>query len=512
LIAAFFGSATASSAQVWHVNHFDNGVWFTGMTSSPDNRMSMYCGGPIAGGPGLPLTEDPLVSEQGEMILMLGMDELGQGDGRREGLSVVHSGRRFDLENVGFDLLNGAGWIAPVPAHGSLVTSLIHDFPTPVEIWDGENRVAIVSQQGANAMILNTVRYCDDRWAALDLAAPPQIGTLNPGLRPPSGANPPSAGGWWLDTQSDGPAFRAYAASPDGQMAFACGGPIDATSVLPETEQGFITEPYRMAVLMAPPALMMDIQSPRGDIVLVLGDRRFALEAALLDPVGGGAWRHEMGVGDGFLNALFTGLESRVRLEANGVPIADVPTFGMGASIIGALNHCDANWQLLGELTPPQADSIMFILRALSERNTPSVDIGGQALSDQRADSRVAEICGVGATAPEQAVQRIDFNGDGFADTVLDWRSVICESGPLAGTQGAGFCGDEECLIEIFTSGVPAGFDAEAGFYGLSLRTDPARPDRAWLRVGDRACRSLALGQDCEMELLWRYGALVPSD
>ena len=132
--------------------------------------------------------------------------------------------------------------------------------------------------------------------------------------------------------------------------------------------------------------------------------------------------------------------------------------------------------------SPPQAPAM--VAKALQEWTTMCTDAGGKAHTDD-------------------AVKRVDLNGDGKEDYVLDVGSIHCDG-------AASIYGDREKAVYVFAGDGKGG--AREPFVASGALRRPvegtARPAKLWLAVTRRSCgkppaQDFASESFCDRPIAW---------
>ena len=176
-LAAFFAICPAlAAAQDWRHAVTNNGQWFEGWLVAPGEAMSIWCGGPTIGGPGLPQTDEPMLTDPGTYDLALRFPALDPADaviftGSRSDLLIVAAGQGFGLPEAHWDELNGMGWIQRLGMGDPLFAALAQD--GEVQVWAGGAFIASVSGRGLGEGLAVIGPSCQSGWG---LAPTPPAG------------------------------------------------------------------------------------------------------------------------------------------------------------------------------------------------------------------------------------------------------------------------------------------------------------------------------------------------
>jgi hypothetical protein len=174
--------APVATAQDWQHGVTNNGQWFEGWLVAPDEAMLIWCGGPTIGGPGLPQTDEPMLTDPGTFDLALRLPSLDPADptiftGARTDLMIVAAGQGFGLPGAHWDELNGMGWTQRLGVSDPLFAALAQE--GEVQVWAGGAFVAALPGRGLAEGLSVIGSSCRAGWGE----APPPPAT-------PAGAPP----------------------------------------------------------------------------------------------------------------------------------------------------------------------------------------------------------------------------------------------------------------------------------------------------------------------------------
>ncbi len=175
--AAFFAICPALAvAQDWRHAVTNNGQWFEGWLVAPGEAMSIWCGGPTIGGPGLPQTDEPMLTDPGTFDLAVrfpGLDpaEAAIFTGTRSDLVIVAAGQGFGLPEAHWDELNGLGWIQRLGLSDPLFAALAQS--VEVQVWAGGAQVAALTGRGLAEGLAVIGASCQAGWGAAPAASAP---------------------------------------------------------------------------------------------------------------------------------------------------------------------------------------------------------------------------------------------------------------------------------------------------------------------------------------------------
>lgn len=494
----------ATVALVWGSERRDDGVTFEARIHSADGTIAILCHGPS---PSQAVTEGLVDPMRGRLVFRFA--RLPDGAAGSAAVTLDYGQRSHAFEAL--SPADGDGWEAELDARHPFVDGLIHDPPSDFRLRaGGAGASQFVDAGGMSGALLALRKDCEQNWEAANLAVRPTRAGLNPSIRAfmPAPFQQPA----WVGEQFDnGVWFTAYTTSGDGRMAAFCGG------IAPGFEAAFrpwplVTQPYTLAILLAPEAIGVSEAAPGdllGGLQMAVGQRTFTLDPLRFSPQLGGAWRHDMDVGEDFHSAVMTSLDPTLRLsDAGGTQIADITTNGLGGDLAGVLRFCDLRWQRQGHEAPPAAAASLSFLRSFMAQRPEAGTIGGRILTEaDTIQSILAQCAGPAHIAPD-AVLRLDLNGDHFPDTVLHWGGVTCRSGASAGVAGAGRCEDGACDVEVHVSGGLTGA-VEAEFMAEAVTLETEQQNAILVAPGAIGCADLGLPRTCQETRRWVDGELV---
>jgi len=178
LVLALLFHSSASAAQDWRHAVTNNGQWFEGWLVSPGDAMSIWCGGPTLGGPGLPQTDEPMLTDPGTFDLAVGFAALDPASaaiftGTRSDLMIVAAGQGFGLPEAHWDELNGMGWVQRLGLHDPMFAALAQD--GEVQVWAGDVFVASVPGRGLREGLAVVGASCQAGWGLSPASAGPAV-------------------------------------------------------------------------------------------------------------------------------------------------------------------------------------------------------------------------------------------------------------------------------------------------------------------------------------------------
>jgi hypothetical protein len=179
LLSLALGVALLLSPPVraWEVGLDDNGAWFEGWLVSPDQTLFLWCGGPTPGGPGLPPTDEPMLTDPGTVDLAINHPGLKPFPGAEPGtgrgdILLVAGGQGFGLPNPYWDELNGMGFVQRLSLADPLFVAVSQG--ADLQVWAGGAPVAVHPAAGFAEGLATISAHCTARWQAQAPAAHPE--------------------------------------------------------------------------------------------------------------------------------------------------------------------------------------------------------------------------------------------------------------------------------------------------------------------------------------------------
>lgn len=211
LAAAAFLPARAGA---WEATFADNGSWFGGWLVSPDQTLFLWCGGPTPGGPGLPPTDEPMLTDPGTVDLAIRHPGLQQYPGSEWGagrgdILLVAGGQGFGLPNPYWDELNSMGFVQRLSLADPLLSAVGQG--ADLQVWAGGALVSVLPVVGFAEGLATIASQCTARWQ-----------TLAPAVH--------SETNWMLD-QATGDIVAGCGSNADYAPGYALAGDIDGDGV-----------------------------------------------------------------------------------------------------------------------------------------------------------------------------------------------------------------------------------------------------------------------------------------
>ncbi len=198
----------------WEATFQDNGSWFSGWLVSPDRTLYLWCGGPTPGGPGLPPTDEPMLTDPGTVDLAIRHPGLqpypsAEPGSVRTDVFLVASGMGFGLPDPFWDELNGMGFVQRLSLADPLFAAVAQ--AAELQVWAAGVPVAVHSSAGFAQGLASIAAECNALWQA---SAPPPHPETN----------------WMLD-QATGAIVAGCRSNADLQPGHAQTGDIDGDGI-----------------------------------------------------------------------------------------------------------------------------------------------------------------------------------------------------------------------------------------------------------------------------------------
>lgn len=176
LFAIAVATLLTTRAEAWETSFDDNGAWFEGWLVSPDQTLFLWCGGPTPGGPGLPPTDEPMLTDPGTVDLAIRHPLVQPYPGADPGvvrtdILLVAGGQGFGLPDPYWDELNGMGFVQRLSLADPLFGSVARG--ADIQVWVGGRPVAVHPAAGFTEALSAIAAQCAARWQAPAPAAHP---------------------------------------------------------------------------------------------------------------------------------------------------------------------------------------------------------------------------------------------------------------------------------------------------------------------------------------------------
>lgn len=327
---------------------------------------------------------------------------------------------------------------------------------------------------------------------------------------------PAAAQEWTSNTFDTGALLHGAAIAPGGTFVLSCTAPSPQGRPLIETgdhESLRTDEPYGLAI-----SFTVDLIDPSATEDLNLPSPQMILDGQAY-PLPAMQYSDFYGVWSGLTNLETPGIlelfqATTLVVDPGRGTAFEYPVLGLNPSLDVAFAPCVERWFDLGNPLTPRLEAYVTTGVAPDQPaatpipldNPPALDLpdGLTAaprfeipdVAPQAAFDHIYSACeGPFDITDFSAITASDFDGDGVADYILNYTSVICNGG----LTGRAFCGAANCSIDVFLSSQE--YRSPAEFLGLGL--DPVQDAQGRIGVLLSGTFSLCADGFCDTPFYW---------